>query len=61
MVDIRHAQQSSEPITFLSLEKLAKLGGSGKHPGNMHVEMDAAMPPVALPKVDYFDMPIKNP
>ena len=36
MVDIRHAQQSSEPITFLSLEKLAKLGGSGKHPGNMH-------------------------
>ena len=61
MIDIRHAQQCSETMTFLNLEQLAKLGGSGKHTGNMHVEMDAAMPPVALPKVDYFDMPIKNP
>ena len=61
MVDIRHAQHCSELVTFLSLEKVAKLGGYGKHPGNMHIEMDAAMPPVALPKVEYFDMPIKNP
>ena len=61
MTDIRRAQQCSETMTFLNLEKLAKLGGSGKHPSNMHVEMDAAMPPVALPKVDYFDLPIKNP